>query len=50
MTSPPLNGAMSLSGKTIVFTGTLSLFKRAEAKQMAESVGAKVTAAVRCAL
>ena len=39
----------SIKGKTIVFTGTLSLLKRAEAKKQAEDAGAKVTAAVRYA-
>ena len=37
---------MSLAGKTIVFTGTLSLMTRAEAKAKAEAAGAKVTAAI----
>lgn len=36
---------MSLQGKTIVFTGTLST-PRAQATQMAEAAGAKVTASV----
>jgi DNA ligase (NAD+) len=36
---------MSLSGKKIVFSGTMSL-KRAEAKSQAESAGAKVLTSV----
>jgi NAD-dependent DNA ligase len=36
----------SLNGKSIVFTGTLTM-KRADAKKQAEAAGAKVLAAVR---
>src|SRR5690606_23716071 len=35
-----------ISGKTIVFTGTLSAMSRGEAKKIAESMGAKVTSAI----
>lgn len=37
---------MSLSGKILVFSGTLAM-KRAEAKQLAEDAGATVTGSVR---
>ncbi len=35
-----------LSGKTFVFTGTLSLFSRNEAKEMVEALGARATGSV----
>lgn len=37
----------SLDGKKLVFSGTLTM-KRAEAKEMAETAGAKVTTGIRC--
>ena len=36
----------AISGKTVVFTGTLESMSRAEAKEMAEKLGCKVAAAV----
>ncbi|GEO83779.1 hypothetical protein GCM10007920_11290 [Ciceribacter naphthalenivorans] len=42
----PKNGDISLSGKTLVFTGSLERFTRDEAKARAESLGAKVAGSV----
>jgi len=41
----PMSEAMSLNGKTIVFTGTLTM-KRADATKAAEAAGAKVSGSV----
>ncbi len=46
ITSPPTVAASPLSGKTIVFTGTLTTLARPEAKSRAEALGAKVTESV----
>jgi len=47
LASTPRGGEQGpLSGKTIVFTGTLSSIGRAEAKRLAEVAGAKVASAV----
>lgn len=43
-TAPIKNGA--LSGMTVVFTGTLPTLKRADAKELAEKAGAKVSGSV----
>ena len=42
----PDNDTSSLSGKTLVFTGTLEKMSRSEAKSLAENFGAKVSGAV----
>ena len=42
----PDNDTSSLSGKTLVFTGTLEKMSRSEAKSLAENLGAKVSGAV----
>ena len=42
----PDNDTSSLSGKTVVFTGTLEKMSRSEAKSLAENFGAKVSGAV----
>ena len=42
----PDNDTSSLSGKTLVFTGTLAKMSRSEAKSLAENLGAKVSGAV----
>ena len=42
----PDNDTSSLSGKTLVFTGTLDKMSRSEAKSLAENLGAKVSGAV----
>ena len=42
----PGNDTSSLSGKTLVFTGTLEKMSRSEAKSLAENLGAKVSGAV----
>jgi DNA ligase (NAD+) len=42
----PQAGTSPLSGKTIVFTGTLTTLARPEAKALAERLGAKVTDSV----
>lgn len=44
--APPAEGDSPVSGKTVVFTGKLSLFTRDEAKARAESLGAKVAGSV----
>ena len=43
---PPDSDTSSLSGKTLVFTGTLEKMSRSEAKSLAENLGAKVSGAV----
>ena len=42
----PDNDTSSISGKTLVFTGTLEKMSRSEAKSLAENLGAKVSGAV----
>ena len=42
----PAAGASPLSGKTVIFTGTLATMGRAEAKARAEALGAKVAGSV----
>ena len=42
----PVDAASPLSGKTVVFTGALERMTRAEAKAMAERLGAKVAGSV----
>ena len=42
----PDNDTSSLSGKTLVFSGTLEKMSRSEAKSLAENLGAKVLGAV----
>lgn len=42
----PVKSGSALSGKTVVFTGTLSKMTREEAKARAESLGAKVSGSV----
>jgi DNA ligase (NAD+) len=43
---PPMAVASSISGKTVVFTGTLETVSRSEAKARAEALGAKVAGSV----
>jgi DNA ligase (NAD+) len=45
-TSPPDDSDSTVSGKVVVFTGSLETMTRAEAKATAESLGAKVTGSV----
>ncbi len=42
----PMEGGSEVSGKTVVFTGTLETVTRAEAKARAEALGAKVSGSV----
>ena len=42
----PVDAASPLAGKTVVFTGALERMTRAEAKAMAERLGAKVAGSV----
>ena len=44
--TPPVAAASPLSGKTVVFTGTLTRMTRGEAKAVAERLGAKVAGSV----
>jgi DNA ligase (NAD+) len=44
--APPASGSGPLSGKIVVFTGTLKTMSRPEAKAMAEKLGARVTDSV----
>jgi len=45
-TAQPASDGSPLSGKTVVFTGTLTSMSRGEAKARAEALGAKVAASV----